>query len=84
MQSAPSPCIKVCVLDQAGFCIGCLRTGDEIARWVSMGPAAQWRLLEVLAERKKRVSETGVADAAKVADVSSGLHSGSDGGSEDA
>ena len=30
----PSPCINVCRIDAAnGFCVGCLRTIDEIAEW---------------------------------------------------
>jgi predicted Fe-S protein YdhL (DUF1289 family) len=47
-----SPCINVCVLDGGGFCIGCLRTGDEIARWRDMSAVEQWRLLDRLAERR--------------------------------
>ncbi|HEX5051515.1 MAG TPA: DUF1289 domain-containing protein [Planctomycetota bacterium] len=32
-----SPCTKVCVLDEArGWCRGCRRTLDEIARWSDM------------------------------------------------
>jgi predicted Fe-S protein YdhL (DUF1289 family) len=34
--------------------VGCLRTGDEIARWLSMSAAEQWQLLAQLAERRKR------------------------------
>jgi predicted Fe-S protein YdhL (DUF1289 family) len=49
----PSPCINVCSLDSAGYCVGCLRSGDEIARWLSMSPAEQWQLLAQLAERRK-------------------------------
>ena len=49
----PSPCINVCSLDAQGFCIGCLRTGEEIGRWLSMSAAEQWRLLDELAERQK-------------------------------
>ena len=49
-----SPCINVCVLDGAGFCIGCLRTGDEIGRWRDMSADEQWRLLERLAERRQQ------------------------------
>ncbi|HXW74081.1 MAG TPA: DUF1289 domain-containing protein [Steroidobacteraceae bacterium] len=49
----PSPCINVCALDARGFCIGCLRTADEIGRWMSMSPAEQWQLLAALAERRK-------------------------------
>ena len=52
-QAPPSPCTNVCTLDAQGLCIGCLRSGDEIARWMSMSPAEKWRLLAVLAERRK-------------------------------
>ena len=48
-----SPCINVCSLDAQGLCIGCLRTGEEIGRWLSMSAAEQWRLLAELAERQK-------------------------------
>ena len=30
-----SPCIGVCTLDVSGYCMGCLRTGDEIGAWLS-------------------------------------------------
>jgi predicted Fe-S protein YdhL (DUF1289 family) len=49
----PSPCINVCSLDAHGLCTGCLRTGDEIARWLAMSAAEQWRLLELLKERRR-------------------------------
>lgn len=33
----PSPCINVCRMDPAtGWCAGCLRTLDEIARWSTL------------------------------------------------
>jgi predicted Fe-S protein YdhL (DUF1289 family) len=48
-----SPCIKICTLDAAGWCTGCLRTLDEIASWTAMTSAAQWQLLAVLEERRK-------------------------------
>jgi predicted Fe-S protein YdhL (DUF1289 family) len=48
-----SPCINVCSLDAQGFCVGCLRSADEIGRWLYMSAAEQWRLLEELAERRK-------------------------------
>lgn len=50
-----SPCIGVCVLDAQGLCEGCLRTGDEIARWSLMGDAERARVMEhVLPEREAR------------------------------
>ena len=49
----PSPCISVCALDAAGYCIGCLRTGAEIGRWMSMSAQEQWQLLAELDERRR-------------------------------
>ena len=55
----PSPCISVCQLDPvSGHCIGCFRTGAEIAAWRSMTPGAQRDLLDSLRER--RATATGV------------------------
>jgi predicted Fe-S protein YdhL (DUF1289 family) len=48
-----SPCIKICTLDAAGLCTGCLRTLDEIASWTAMTSAEQWQLLAALDERRK-------------------------------
>jgi predicted Fe-S protein YdhL (DUF1289 family) len=41
------------VLDPKGFCVGCLRTGDEIARWRSMSAEEQWQLIHALDERRR-------------------------------
>jgi uncharacterized protein len=49
----PSPCINVCSLDARGFCVGCLRSAEEIGRWLSMSAAEQWRLLAQLDARRK-------------------------------
>ena len=40
-----SPCIGICELDADGYCRGCLRSGDEIARWIDMGDAERHRLM---------------------------------------
>jgi uncharacterized protein len=40
-------------LDAGGLCIGCLRSGEEIGRWMAMSAEEQWQLLEELAERRK-------------------------------
>ena len=47
----PSPCVGICVLDERGWCEGCLRTGAEIAAWPTLGPENQRRLLTVLSAR---------------------------------
>lgn len=51
-KAVSSPCIGVCELDDAGYCIGCRRSGDEIARWLQMSDAERRRLMdEVLPQR---------------------------------
>ncbi len=41
-----SPCTGVCQLGSEGLCLGCLRTGDEIARWLQMGDDERLRVME--------------------------------------
>ncbi len=51
-----SPCVKVCVLDRnSGFCLGCLRTGDEIAAWPGMSTDQRRALLADLPARRDLV-----------------------------
>lgn len=47
-----SPCVKVCLVHpETGYCLGCGRTRDEIARWSTMSPAER---RAVMAELKSR------------------------------
>ncbi len=52
--AAPSsPCIGICRLDRRGYCIGCLRTSDEIARWGGMGETERQSVMrEILPARQ--------------------------------
>lgn len=50
--STPSPCIKVCEIDDEGFCTGCKRTIDEIRNWMVMSDYEQTMLLAELKWRK--------------------------------
>jgi predicted Fe-S protein YdhL (DUF1289 family) len=48
-----SPCIKVCVMNDAtGLCRGCHRTLEEIARWSHMGDEERREVIEAIARRK--------------------------------
>jgi uncharacterized protein len=48
-----TPCIGVCRLDEHGYCVGCRRTSEEIARWGDMDDAQRLQLMrEVLVVRK--------------------------------
>jgi len=50
--SVPSPCINVCSLDERDVCRGCWRTREEIARWIAMSAAEQWRVLRACDQRR--------------------------------
>ena len=47
-----SPCVNICLIHpEAGICIGCYRTADEIAGWGRMEAAARLVLKAGLRER---------------------------------
>jgi len=49
----PSPCTNVCQIDPySGYCLGCKRTVEEIAVWVTATPAERRAILARLAERE--------------------------------
>jgi predicted Fe-S protein YdhL (DUF1289 family) len=49
-----SPCVKVCVLQpETRICLGCYRTGDEIAAWSRLTPEARSAIMAELPERAK-------------------------------
>jgi len=60
-EAVASPCINVCRME-AGFCIGCLRTIDEIAGWANAGDDAKRLILAAVAQRRaKRDPDAGPA-----------------------
>ena len=55
-----TPCVGVCRLDDEGYCLGCHRSGDEIARWALMDDDARLRMMdEVLPQRAARREAAG-------------------------
>jgi len=53
-----SPCIKVCVHDDEGYCLGCGRTVDEVKNWRHRTEEEQLAGIEMLRERQMwRVAE---------------------------
>lgn len=53
-----SPCILVCTIDpETGFCLGCARTLDEIARWSSMSADERLAVWALLADRHEIIVE---------------------------
>ncbi len=62
-----SPCRKVCVIHpESGLCIGCLRTGEEIAAWPRMAPEARRALMAELPGREGRLARRRGGRAARV------------------
>lgn len=55
--SAPTPiitpCIKVCFIDpESGLCLGCFRTGDEIADWIALSDDRRAAVMAELPARR--------------------------------
>ena len=50
--NAASPCMNICKLDKSGFCIGCFRTKEEIARWSQISDFAKSFINDVADERR--------------------------------
>ena len=52
-----TPCIRICLLHpEAGLCIGCYRTADEIAAWSRLTREARLALMATLPDRAPRVA----------------------------
>lgn len=52
MGAISTPCRNVCVLDAAaGLCLGCGRTGDEIATWTRLREAERRTIMAALPSR---------------------------------
>ncbi len=50
-----SPCIGTCTLGPEGLCIGCFRTADEIAGWLSFDAHKRRRIMAALPERGQKL-----------------------------
>jgi predicted Fe-S protein YdhL (DUF1289 family) len=55
-----SPCNSVCRIDErSGWCLGCYRTLDEIARWSAMSAAIKRTLCTELPARRQLAHQPG-------------------------
>ena len=62
-QSPISPCVSICEMDpQRGWCVGCLRTLDEIARWPTMSRSQQQLVWSSLEQRRQSLSNPSRED----------------------
>lgn len=49
----PSPCVSICALDENDICVGCFRSGLEIAAWGGMSNDEKRQVLVKVAEREE-------------------------------
>jgi hypothetical protein len=56
----PSPCNKICTLDEKNVCVGCGRSRDEIAGWTRFTDGEKRRVLE---RARARLAALGERDA---------------------
>ncbi len=62
-----SPCVQICVLHpEERICIGCYRTGDEIAHWSKMTPDERSAIMAALPDRAPRLRKRRGGRAARV------------------
>jgi predicted Fe-S protein YdhL (DUF1289 family) len=58
-----TPCVDICLLDgPSGLCIGCGRSGEEIAAWAGMTPAERRAIMDILPERLERLERQKKAE----------------------
>jgi hypothetical protein len=52
MDAIETPCIQVCVIDpRTGLCLGCGRSGAEIAAWLELTPLQRRAVMDKLPDR---------------------------------
>lgn len=45
-QVVPSPCIKICALDENDICMGCYRNQEELSRWMRADNEEKQQIIE--------------------------------------
>jgi predicted Fe-S protein YdhL (DUF1289 family) len=57
-----SPCIGTCTLGPDGLCVGCFRSADEIAAWLTYSADQRRALIEELPRRGQRMFDDDPAE----------------------
>lgn len=55
--AVPSPCVRLCTLDDDDMCVGCGRTLDDIRRWQAMPDADK---AACVARARQRLQDKGL------------------------
>lgn len=65
-QEIASPCNKVCLIHPgARICVGCFRTGDEIAGWSRYSDGERAAIMAELPSRASRLTDRGARPSAR-------------------
>jgi len=65
-----SPCVNICVIHpKAQICVGCLRTGNEIASWSRLSPEERRTLMAELPSRSALLKKRRGGRAARPTQV---------------
>ena len=57
MATVESPCVNICRLNSDGFCVGCGRTGEEIAQWLAASESQRLAIRQAASARLKSVQQ---------------------------
>lgn len=61
-----SPCLNICLIDPvSGLCIGCGRTGAEVAAWIGMTDAERRAVMAELPDRLVRMRSRAMRGRAR-------------------
>ncbi len=46
LRSVPSPCVRLCTLDDDDICVGCFRSIEEIMQWTRLDNSEKLEVLQ--------------------------------------
>ena len=49
-----TPCVKICIIDDDGLCVGCARTLDESAGWGTLSDERRRAVMMALPSRREQ------------------------------
>ncbi|MDC0612105.1 DUF1289 domain-containing protein [Vibrio sp.] len=50
----PSPCVRVCTVDEKGYCQGCMRNRQERFNWLNMTTEEKLNVIKLCQRRYRR------------------------------
>jgi predicted Fe-S protein YdhL (DUF1289 family) len=66
----PSPCVRICTVDDKGYCLGCMRNRKERFDWLSMTPQEKLYVIRLCRQRYQRKKRRNITPPTKGLDGS--------------